>query len=200
MDQPSKLLLRLNLETRMHHATADERWLRLRRIGVTRQNYVSQLVRIYGFEAPLESAFAYTPSLKMMIDLRARARAGILVQDMLALGLKAGQIAALPQCFAIAPFATPLEALGWMYVNERATLLHDAVRRHVIPRVPDIADGCMYLSAYDGIANARWQELGHMLDRVARTERMVDEVVAAAHAGFRCLIDWNAATSTRSVA
>jgi heme oxygenase len=183
-------LVRLNLETRPHHAAADEGWVALMRGGIRRQDYVRQLVTTYGFEAPLEAALAYTPHLKLVIDLRARSRAGLLAQDLLELGIDAAELAMLPQCTPIAPFSAPIEALGWMYVIERATLLHDWLRRHVRAN-PEIAAASSYVSAYGGETAARWSELGHVLDRVARTERLVDELVAAAHAGFRCLVEWS---------
>src|SRR5213078_800486 len=127
-------------------------------------HYTRQLVTIYGFEGPLEAALAYTPNLKLVIDLRRRSRAGLLAQDLLALGIKAAGIANLPQCLPIAPFSSIIEALGWMYVSERATLGHDAVAKHVRSHLPDAADASAYLTAYAGVANARWNELGHLLD------------------------------------
>ena len=41
------------------------------------------------------------------------------------------RIARLPQCCDIEPFRDVSEALGWLYVIERSTLLHDNVRRHL---------------------------------------------------------------------
>src|SRR5438874_11352487 len=74
--QPSTGLLRLNLETRAFHDAADEGWLRLLQPSVTRADYVRRLATTYGFEGPLEAAFAYTPNLKLFVDLRQRSRAG----------------------------------------------------------------------------------------------------------------------------
>jgi len=190
MEQVSKVLLRLELETRAHHPDADEPWRQLQRSTITRADYIRQLVSVYGFEAPLEAACAYTPNLRLVIDLRERSRAGKLVQDLLALGASASELAQLPQCLPIAPFTAPIEALGWMYVSERATLQFDAVRRQLRAQLPETETACAYLSAYDGVAAARWQDLGRVLDGVARTDRLLGELVAAAHAAFRCLIAW----------
>jgi len=186
--------LRLNLETRTHHAAADEGWLALLSPAAQRYDYVRQLISAYGFQAPVEAAFAYTPRLHLALELRERTRAGLLAQDLLALGLKASEIATLPQCFPIAPFGNPTEALGWMYATERATLLHDSIRRYVVAKIPYAARACAYLSAYEGIASARWLEFGRVLDRVANNEHLIDELITAAHAGFRCLIEWNRGT------
>src|SRR5438093_1431948 len=94
----SKALLVLNLETRPHHAIADAGWLGLLERTMRRRDYVDQLLATYGFEAPLEAALAYTPHLRSVIDLRARSRAGLLAQDLLALGFSAAGLATVPQC------------------------------------------------------------------------------------------------------
>ena len=196
MDLLSPALLRLNLETRAFHASADEGWLSLLGADASRWDYVRQLIATYGFEAPVEAALAYTPGLKQAIDLRGRSRAGLLAQDLLALGLSASELARLPQCFPIAPFSGVVEALGWLYVAERATLLHDSIRRAIAKRIPDVAHACSYLSAYEGVANARWLELGHVLDRAAPDARATNELVTAACAGFRCLLAWRGGNRT----
>src|SRR5574338_1033973 len=170
VEQASPTLLRLNLETRGFHALADEGSLALLRDDATRLDYARWLAAVYGFEAPLEAALAYTPNLKLLIDLRSRSRAGLVVQDLLALGLRAGEITDLPQCLPMAPFRSPIEALGWLYVVERSTLLHDAIRRHITSRLPELAIATSYLSSYAGNAGARWAELGHVLDRAAPTD------------------------------
>ena len=135
VDQASTAVMRLNLETRSFHDAADEGWLALLARDVTRSDYQRQLVTVYGFEGPLEAAFAYTPNLKLFVDLRQRSRAGLIAKDLLALGLRANAIATIPQCL-LAPFSGPVEALGWMYVAERATLLHERARRHLVARSP----------------------------------------------------------------
>ncbi|HSD89652.1 MAG TPA: biliverdin-producing heme oxygenase [Kofleriaceae bacterium] len=193
MDSIAGTLLRLNIETQSHHAAADQLWAPLLTKDVTRWDYVSRLATVYGFEAPLESALAYTPNLHLVLDLRPRIRAGHIAQDLIVLGLRASEVAELPQCFPMAPFGSPLEALGWLYVSERTTLQHEAVRRNVVDRIPGVAHATAYLSVYDGICGARWHELGIVLDRAVRTERAVDEVIAGAHAAFRCLATWSRA-------
>jgi heme oxygenase len=193
VDQAPAGLLRLNLETRTFHAAADEGWLALTQLDVSRSSYMRQLVMAYGFEAPLEAAFAYTPHLKLFVDLRKRSRAGLIASDLLTLGARANELSTLPACL-IAPFCGPIEALGWMYVAERTTLLHERVRSNLLSRLPEAHDVVAYLSVYDGVVSARWNELGHVIDRVVRTEEHTDDLIAAARAGFRRLIDWSVQT------
>ncbi len=190
MNPTSTSLAQLDLETRAHHESADEVWLALQRSGTTKLDYVHQLVRAYGFEAPLEAAFAYTPQLRVVIDLRERSRAGLLAQDLLALGLSPNEVAKLPQCSSIASFHHPYEALGWLYVNERATLHFDAVRRHLEDHVLGVIDGLSYLSAYGANVNKRWTELGQSIDGIATTTHLLGRVITGAHAAFDRLNKW----------
>ena len=183
------MLNRLDMETRDLHADVDCHWLDLMASGVTREQYKALLIRIYGFEAPIESALSYTPHL-VIADRRERTRSALIVQDLLALGITPGKITALPQCDSIAPFGDPAEALGWKYVIERPTQLHSAIRRNVVSRVPDIANACLYLSSCDGIAAARWQQFGVLLDEVAKRPGATERMIEAAKTGFAAMGGW----------
>ncbi len=184
------MLARLNLETQAFHAPADAGWRSLLSTDITKHRYIEQLKLAYGFEGPLEAALAYTPNLDVVINVHERYRAGYIAQDLIALGMRPSEVARLRQQ-TIAPFANPLEALGWIYVAERATPLHDEVHRYLSVRLPDARQAYAYLSANDGHVGARWRALGQALDHAARTPRMVDEIIAAAHAGFRTWLEWS---------
>jgi heme oxygenase (biliverdin-IX-beta and delta-forming) len=177
------MLMRLNNETRPQHPDADYPWLDLMSSSSTRARYVDHLVAVYGFEAPVEAALALTPHLHEVIALRPRARSGFIVEDLLALGITASKLARTPQCREILPFRDLAEALGWLYVIERTTLLHEAVRIHITARLPSVTSW-KYLSAYRGIASERWQQLGEALDSYAITPASGDAMVAAAHMAF----------------
>jgi heme oxygenase len=189
MHPPSTMLNRLDMETREQHGEVDGYWLDLMASGVTREQYKALLTRIYGFEAPVESALAYTPHL-VIADRRERTRSALIVQDLLALGITPGKITALPQCNSIAPFGDPAEALGWKYVIERPTQLHSAIKRNVIARLPDVANACAYLSACDGIAAVRWQQFGLLLDEVAKRPNAIEGMLSAAKQAFVAMTDW----------
>lgn len=189
MQPVSSMLSRLDVETREYHADVDGYWLDLMASGVTRAHYTTQLVRVYGFEAPVESAFLYTPQL-VISDRRERTRTGLIAQDLLALGMSPAKIASLPQCPGIAPFEDPAEALGWKYVIERPAQLHGAIKRNLVARVADIANACAYVSASDGIAAARWQQFGLLLDDVARRPAAAERIIHGANQAFVRMRDW----------
>jgi heme oxygenase len=187
--QPSHTLRRLDLETRPLHGAADAAWRELLVDDVSETEYAAQLARVYGFEGPLEAAFAYTPRISPVIDVRRRMRSGFIAQDLLALGVQPQQIANLP-AVAVAPFATVIDALGWMYVVERATPIHNRVREHVLGHLPRATRATTYLSAYETSIGSRWLELGAALDHVARDSEVVERLIVAAFDGLRCANEW----------
>jgi len=184
------MLMRLNMETRSDHGQADAPWLDLMGLDVTRARYLDHLIAVYGFEAPVEAALGLTPRVGGLLELRQRARTGLIVQDLLALGMSPSQIARLPQCSVTVPFRDAAEALGWMYVVERATLLHDAVRRFLEGRLSGGIGTYGYLSAYEGLAGTRWQEFGHVLDDVGAAPHTAEQIVSATRAAFECHRGW----------
>ncbi|HEX8106257.1 MAG TPA: biliverdin-producing heme oxygenase [Kofleriaceae bacterium] len=198
MQRLSRTLIQLNLATREHHVAADAPWLELLVPTVTRRQYAEQLIKVYGFEAPLEAALRYTPGLSTLVDLRSRVRSGLIVQDLMRLGLGAGRIAALGQRFVT--FSSTLEALGWLYVVERATLLHGAIRRYLTLRVPELCGATSYLSAYDGVTGDRWSDLGNALETVAHAPPAKHQLIRAANQGFLAFCEWfEGGTALRSV-
>lgn len=185
------LLARLDRETRRYHSSVTSGWRRLLEPLATPATYQQQLVHVYGFEAPLEAAIAYTPGLATVLDARRRMRSGLIATDLLALAISASEIAVLPQCM-IAPFRTPSEALGWLYVSERETLFHDPVRRHLLARFPRLARATNYLSA---ASDARWDDFLDALERVAETTAESQQIVSAAHDAFHCAVRWYTGTA-----
>jgi heme oxygenase len=184
--QVSKTLVRLNVETRCFHALADAPWLELVAPGhrPTRLEYVQQLVATYGFDAALEAALAYTPHIDGFIDLHRRFRSGLLAADLIALGVRPGEVAELRQCM-IAPFANVAEAFGWLYVHERATLLNNRVCRELVARAPEIRDATSALCAHQHL-----DSFGDALDEIARAPAIEDRIVAGALDAFRTLQVW----------
>lgn len=157
--------------------------------AATRADYTKQLALTYGFEAPFEAACAYTPGLSQAIDLRGRSRAGLIAQDLLTLGRNPSEITAT-HTHGIAPFQDPAEALAWMYVVERPTLIFEAVRLQLTARFTDLTRATTYLSAYEGQTNQRWAELGRALDRVCTSDKVRERIAAATTDAFKALLAW----------
>jgi heme oxygenase len=183
------MLMRLNMATRPHHGDLDGPWLDLVVPHVSKVQYLEQMIHVFGFESAVEAALAYTPGFGGVIVLRDWARSSFAAKDLMALGLSAGQVAQLPQCL-VEPLSGTAEALGWMYVVERSTLLHDGLRQHIEARLPRTPYVCSYLAANEGKDIARWNELGEIFERAAERSGAPEEMLRAADAACRRAVDW----------
>jgi heme oxygenase len=182
-----RMLVRLNEETQPHHAEADSDVDRfLFRPTVTAEDYRLYLTRIYGFLVPLEASLAMAPGLEEAIDVRLRAKAALVVHDLMALGMSMSEVNDLPQCQAIPAFRGPAAALGWMYVIERPLLASAVIRGHLATFLrAEMAYASSYLACYAGQVGTMWRELGEAMDRVAYTQSVADRIVMSAHEAFR---------------
>ena len=179
----------LDRETHALHAEADRGWHRLLRDGVNRDEYVHQLTVTYGFEAPFEAACSYTPGLGQVIDLRGRSRSILIAQDLLTLGCALDEVKSI-QCRAQAPFQDAAEALAWMYVVERPTLIYADVCDELTSRFVDLGHATTYLNAFETTASKRRSELGIALDLICVSDRICKRAIEAVHAGFHARIEW----------
>jgi heme oxygenase len=184
------MLARLDRETEAHGGDVTRSWSRLAYATETsRDEYIRQLVTTYGFEAPYEAACQYTPGLGHAIDLRGRCRSGLIAQDLLALGWKPEEVTQV-RCRSTAPFQDPAEALGWMYVVERAMLCHLEARDEIVGRFVDLARACSYLAGYETSVSRRWSELGIAIDRICTSQRIGSRVIEAAKEALSALHEW----------
>jgi heme oxygenase len=196
MAESSWMLARLKRETFVHHASADGDRLSL--LTTDGPGYVWHVSRIFGFESPFEAAFATTPQIADVLEVRARTKIRLLKADLGGLGVLA--TSDLPR-FRITPFRDIGEALGWLYVVERNSLLHGVIHRHLSQRIPEqLRDGGSYVSFYEHAAHARWRDLGIAIDRAASTAQISDRIVASANEAFRAQRHWYDAVPPRSEA
>ena len=185
------MLIRLALETKSHHASADADRLTLLEDDVpTPERYRTFLEAVYGFEVQYERALTQTPGLEPRL-VRACSRLALLERDLHELGVT--NLGALPRP-VIQPFPTEANALGWIYTVERNTLLHGLVRRHLwraLPRTLDRAGS--YLGAYTS-PGARYRALGEDLEAGAR-RAIPSQIVEGANQAFACQRLWFARTT-----
>lgn len=183
------MLLRLGFERSAHHATADADRLQLMDVR-SAVEYRTALAAILGFEAPLEIALSSLggPALTLM---RERTRTHWLRRDLHALGMTDGAIASLPQCTIRITSLT--QALGWLFVTERHTLLAGLMQRHLVHRFGELLrDATGYLTASAGDApGARFRSLCEAIDHhAAQHDAYPNILVSAAFEAFRCQRQW----------
>ena len=111
MRQPSRfrLLTQIDDETRARGAAADEQRLSIMDIPATTATYRAFLLRVHGFEGPVEAALHVTGGLLDIIDLRARLHTRLLRSDLAALGVV--DLTRVPRCTTIPRFGDVLEAV-----------------------------------------------------------------------------------------
>jgi heme oxygenase len=105
---------------RLHHHPG---FIGLLRGSLTMSQYSSLLAQLYGFHLPLERALRMIPvSMRGGVDLRARERAQLLYADLIAVGMSAREINALPVCGDLPQIHNEEALFGCLYVVEGAGL------------------------------------------------------------------------------
>jgi heme oxygenase len=179
------MLTHLATQTEAHHACADGDRLAIME-QPTIERYGAFVGRIYCFEAPVEAACIATRGLPRGL-LRTHFRAPRLAADLHALGLQPSTDRPATKL----PFDSPAEALGWLWVLHRNTLLHGLIYRYLLGKLPDVmASAGNYLAAFEGRAGALMRELGDTLDATARRSAIAQQVVGAANDAFRLQRQW----------
>lgn len=183
------MLIRLALETRDHHPQADADRLAVM-AATTPAEYRAFLARVFGFEVAIEAALVATRDIERSI-IASSAKAELARNDLRALGMSELDIDALPRC-SIPPHRSVAAALGWVFVNERLTLLSGLIRRHLARVLPvEMATAASYLHAYADLPGTRFRELGEVLGRyAARDAAIPGQMVVAAHAAFAAQRQW----------
>jgi heme oxygenase len=175
-----RTLERLDKQTAVHRCVADADRLALTDHPATEHRYNSYLVRTYGFQAPLESAFAVMPELSAHVDLSHRVWSGVLASDLVALGYPIEQILDAP-VRARAPFRTLTEALGWLYVAEQTRNGHQLLRHYLATKLARLSRA----TCVARVTKSQWAELAAVLDRVESQDALEHAIVDAFEAQHR---------------
>jgi len=174
------MLTQLDLEMQIHLAQVDSDPLAVIE-SPHRDRYREFLdPLLYGFRGlcrvcPRDDAQSST----WWIDLRQRAKAGLVAADLLALGVRPQELSQIPLCTSVEVFDTIADAMGWLYVVERRTLLHTVIVKDLTPHMPDLMAGASsYLHCYEHNASTRWRDLSRAFDS-RRDARGSGRIVAA---------------------
>lgn len=176
---------RLKRETLPLHAQL-ERQLGLPRDGYSVGEHRSLLARFLGFHAPWERAM-YSAGYPLRDD---ELRSPLLRNDLAALGMTSGEIAALPECDALPVVDTTPRQVGSMYVIE-GSALGGATLAHWLERSLGLADnvGYSYYRPYGTGLAERWRAFRESATRQV-SGNALDDAVSAANATFRLLGCW----------
>lgn len=181
------MLLRLALETAPHQHAADDDRLAVME-AKSLDDYRTWLTAVYGFELKVEQAIARVVELDTAM-LRERLKMGRLREDLASLGLSPTQISRLPTASNVTLASGP-QALGWMFVLERQSLMNGVIMRHLLHELGDsVRNASRYLSAYGEHPGLKFRELGALLNASAK-RHSASGIIAAAHDAFRAQRQW----------
>jgi heme oxygenase len=186
------VLTRLSLAARARYPRADAVWLDLLGDEISASRYIAALVNVYGFEAPVEAALSYTPSLVELVNMRGLARSQLIIDDLMKLGIGPQEVSRVEQCAEVAPFVDTAEALGWLYVIKRSMLVHPRIMATLSRTLPMAADASSYLGHDDGQLGAQWSRVAALIEDFAGTSDRQDRVLRGAYDALDCQQRWSA--------
>lgn len=171
---------------RLHHLPA---FAALQSGSIGRTAYADLLRQVFVFHRAVEQVLAEAPSLAPFgIDIAARRRSALVVEDLAFLGAPAAPLRS-PPALAVLPRAAA--ALGCLYVTEGSTLGgRELARRldHLLPQ--GSADGRRFLLGHGPNHGAMWREFCAALELCGDTPERRAEMTAAALAAFAVFGDW----------
>src|SRR5262245_50442329 len=178
---PSTICDALTNETQGYHLRMEQRLDLFQRV-LSLHDYRDVLSKFYGIYAPLEPVLwrALDP-LKQELRLAERKKTPLLSSDLTACGLSNAQIVALPRLQEIAPFPSIPQALGRLYVLERATLGGQIIARHFRKLLPlKKHAGLSFFYSYGADMAERWRHFREVLSQQVVTSAQKELAVDAA--------------------
>jgi heme oxygenase len=146
------------------------------------------LARILGWERGLEIALT---RVSLWAD---RAKSRIIADDLLALGMTAEEVVAIPTCMdAVNAVTDATSTLGWLFAAEGVSFAHGMARHQLADSVRKHA------TAYFDSLQTRttWLEVLRSIDEVCDEELASEQVITSATFGCRSKRAWLAASSAR---
>lgn len=200
---------RLKAATNAQHL-ALEATVHLVRLSSSLPAYHALLRRFYGFYAPIEAQLATLPWSTVNFDIMGRTKSDLLAADLEWLGETPTSLADLPRCPSLPHLADIPQALGYLYVSERATLSGQVIIRQLQKHLPiSRSAGGQFYNSYGAAVEPMWQELGHFVNRFINTpdaERAESANISAekrmlqtAYLTFQVLNQWLAASETLAI-
>ena len=181
---------------RLHHLPA---FAALQAGSIGRDDYAALLRRLFVFHRAVEESLKAAPSLLPWgIDIAARGRSPLLLDDLAFLGAPAMPLPAPPE---LPTLGSAGEALGCLYVTEGSTLGGRELARRLDPLlVPGSAEGRRFLLGHGPRHGEMWREFCRALETYGDTPARREEMIAAALAAFAVFGDWFGAIEPFSAA
>jgi heme oxygenase len=185
------IMQRLKRDTQIHHEQI-ERIVDLPSRLRSRAAYQAVLVQFYGFYVPLEASLRQIEGLKLVLsDMAVRQKTDLIARDLLALGVPASELPALPHCADLPALPNVAHALGCLYVLEGATLGGQIIARQLAGGLGmTAASGGAFFSGYGPETGPMWRSFNAGLTAYVTTPEREAEVLTAALETFRAFERW----------
>ena len=159
---------------------------------MARADYRLLLARLWGFHKAFEGCIEEAArGLDLPVDLKARARAPMLEEDLATLGCSALDIAQLPHCDDMFRPRSAPACLGALYVVEGSTL----GGLHIARALSDLFEGAegegrKFFLGYGAAHGAMWRGFLEQLDHMTGDEAREAEAIEAAVRTFADFERW----------
>jgi len=184
------LILALRTETAELHVALEKRLPFFSR-QLNLDLYRRLMAAYYGFYQPLEQRLQMLALIPSGLDQSQRIKLPVLRADLIALGMDAAAIEALPVCRELPQIDSRAAALGVSYVLEGATLGGQVLRRRMAEQLGlDASSGTAFLNVYGDLTGRRWKDFLQYLDDRNLGEAQTLEVTHAAKATFTYFERW----------
>jgi heme oxygenase len=161
--------------------------------GLSLRRYTTILKAFHGFIAPLEARLRRLARSAPPLGFPMPWRAPLIRRDLVALGLSARAVAALPRCPTLPELSGPAHLAGCLYVLEGSRLGGQVIGRALAGGLGiDRKSGAAFFTGGESPAEtaARWRSVLAWLDAMAANGADPDEMVAAACETFATLDRW----------
>jgi heme oxygenase len=159
--------------------------------SLTIAEYSSLLARLYGFHWPLERVFRMIPgNMRGRIDLRAREKAHLLYADLIAVGMSASEIDALPLCSNLSQIHTEEALFGCLYVVEGAGLGGSMMARNLDFLLgAEVSSGRQFFLGRKSADPLPWAAYCELLE-ICAAEGNLDDIIDGARKTFDSFELW----------
>jgi heme oxygenase len=157
------------------------------------QKYLRVLETFYGFYVPVESDVTRLAAVQSPLGFPLRARAELIERDLLALGLSAENLAALPRCHDRPVLSCVEDLAGCLYVLEGACLGGRVLTPLLQRRLGLVKEsGAAFFAGDEEWTLPRWTVIVAWLDGLPRTGASTAKIISAATATFAAFARWAA--------
>jgi len=176
----------LKQETSAQHQASESLLMPTLNNIATRAQYAALLHTFYGFFHPLEQLVTQQVSSDILPDIAERRNAGLILQDLRALGFSTD---ALPQSDALPAISSTAEALGALYVMEGSTLGGRLISRMLLKKegLQLTGDHLHFFNGYGEETGSKWKTFINLLNRQTRD---TDTLIRSANETFRLFAAW----------